>query len=262
MKLAAILVSLVIFTTRAGLLPAVAAGAEAAPSNVARVAEPLVKPALVPLAPGAVEPRGWLRDWALAAKDGITGHLDEWHPTFGDGWKGIPIKAPGAEPDGAGWPIEQCSYWLDGLVRLGYVLHDDALIQKANARLGPVVEGVNRGGTSLIYWKADKPSGFNSWAHSQMGRALVAWYQATGDKRILDALVKAYADYPAAMGHLDFTNVSGLCNVDAALETYCVQRRPPRAGARAGGDALARAPEHDAPVAGRAVHPRPCRDHL
>ena len=100
------------------------------------------------------------------------------------------------------------------------MLHDDVLIQKAKARLGLVVDGVNRGGTSLIYWKAGKPSGFNSWAHSQMGRALVAWYQATGDKRILDALVKAYADYPEAMGHLDFTDVSGLCNVDAALETY------------------------------------------
>ncbi|MGA2032463.1 MAG: beta-L-arabinofuranosidase domain-containing protein [Thermoguttaceae bacterium] len=216
-----ILVGLVILTTSAGALPAVAAGTETAPSNVARVAEPLVKPALIPLPPGAVQPAGWLRDWAMAAKDGITGHLDEWHPTFGDGWKGVPIKAPGAEPDGAGWPIEQCSYWLDGLVRLGYVLHDDVLIHKAAARLRPVVDGVHRGGTSLIYWKAGQPSGFNSWAHSHMGRALLAWYQATGDKRILAALVKAYADYPVAMGRLEFTDVSGLCNVDAALETYC-----------------------------------------
>jgi hypothetical protein len=53
-----------------------------------------------------------------------------------------------------------------------------------------------------------------------MGRALVAWYQATGDKRILAALVRAYADYPVPMGHLDFNDVSGLCNADAALETY------------------------------------------
>jgi len=80
----------------------------------------------------------------MAAKDGITGHLDEWHPTFGEGWKGVPIKAPGAEPDGAGWPIEQCSYWLDGLVRLGYVLHDDILIKKVKARLTPIVDGVNQ----------------------------------------------------------------------------------------------------------------------
>ena len=221
MKHATICVAFAVFATLTGVLPAVSAETETAASSVARVAEPLVKPTLMPLAPGAVEPRGWLRDWAMAAKNGITGHLDEWHPTFAEGWKGIPIKAPGAEPDGAGWPIEQCSYWLAGLVRLGYVLHDDVLIAKAKARLNPVVDGVNRGGTSFIYWKTDKPVGFNSWAHSQMGRALVAWYQATGEKRILDALVKTYADYPVAMGNLDFTGVSGLCNIDAALETYC-----------------------------------------
>ena len=204
----------------AGMLCAVAAATEAVANPCVRIAEPLVKPAFIPLPPGVVEPQGWLRDMALAARDGITGHLDEWHPTFGQGWKGVPIRAPGAEPDGAGWPIEQCSYWLDGLVRLGYALHDDALIQKARARLGLVVEGVNRGGTSFIYWKPGKPSGFNSWAHSQMGRALVAWYQATGEKRILDALVRAYADYPVPMGHLEFNDVSGLCNTDAMLETY------------------------------------------
>jgi hypothetical protein len=41
-----------------------------------------VEAALIPLPLGAVEPDGWLRDWAIAARDGITGHLDEYHPTF------------------------------------------------------------------------------------------------------------------------------------------------------------------------------------
>ena len=127
-----------------------------------------------------------------------------------------------AKPDGTGWPLEQGSYWLDGALRLGYVLHDDALVEKVTKRLSLVVDGVNRGGTSFIYWRKGKPQGvFNSWAHSHMGRALVAWYMATGDNRILDALVKAYCDYPTPMGHLEFqADVSGLCNIDAMLETY------------------------------------------
>ena len=76
-------------------------------------------------------------------------------------------------------------------------------------------------GTSFIYWKKGyKPTGFNSWAHSQMGRALVALYQGTGDRRVLNALVKVYADYPAKMGPIDFNDVRGLCNLDAMLETY------------------------------------------
>ena len=195
--------------------------ASAEPSNYPRAVEPAVKQAMIPLPPGAVEPAGWLRDWALAARDGITGHLDERHPTFRDGWKGIPIQSTGAEPDGMGWPIEQCSYWFDGALRLGFVLHDEALLKKIKARLDPIVDGVNKGTTSFIYWKKDiRPQGFNSWAHSHLGRALVAYYAATGEKRILDALVRVYSDYQAPMGSLKFDDVSGLCNIDAMLETY------------------------------------------
>lgn len=91
-----------------------------------------VKPAFLPLPPGAVEPEGWLRDWAQAARNGITGHLDEWHPTFAEGWKGVPVPSTGAKPDGTGWPIEPSAYWLDGAIRLGFVLHDEALIGKMN----------------------------------------------------------------------------------------------------------------------------------
>ena len=192
-------------------------------ANYARPYEPLVKPAFLPLPPGAVEPSGWLRDWAAAARHGITGHLDERHPTFADGWKGIPIEAPGANSQGTGWPIEQSAYWLDGALRLGFVLHDQALIDKIRARLDPVVDGVNKAplGTSFIYWrKGYKPQGFDSWANSQMGRALVALYQGTKDPRVLDALVKVYSDYPVPMGHLNFSDVTGLCNLDAILETY------------------------------------------
>ena len=112
--------------------------------------------------------------------EGITGHLDQRHACFRDGWKGIPITAPGAvSADGTGWPLEQCSYWLDGALRLGFVLHDQALIRKIRARLDPVVDGVNKAdfGTSLIYWKKGyKPEGFNGWANSQMGRA---WWRST-----------------------------------------------------------------------------------
>ena len=160
-----------------GLLagPTVAAG-DAEYSNYAGIAEPNVKPAFLPLPPGAIEPRGWLRDWALAARNGITGHLDEQHPTFRDAWKGTPVNAPNLPgvfaAEGTGGPLEQCAYWFDGALRLGYLLHDDALVEKVTKRLKPVVEGVNRSGNSFIYWKKGKPDHvFNSWRISHMGRA-------------------------------------------------------------------------------------------
>ncbi len=146
----------------------VAANIQSPAANYSRAAEPVAPPAFQPLPPGAVEPAGWLRDWAMAARDGTTGHLDERHPTFADGWKGVPIKAPGATADGTGWPIEQSAYWLDGALRLSLVLHDEALIRKIRARLDPVVDGVAKAapGISFVHWKPDfVPSGFDSWAH-------------------------------------------------------------------------------------------------
>ena len=197
-------------------------------ANYGRAGELAVAPALIPLPPGAVEPAGWLRDWALAAHNGLTGHLDDYCPTFRDGWKGFRVEAPDFSlADGTGAPLEQSSYWLDGLVRLGYALHDDALIQKAKARLDLVVNGVNRGGTSFIYWTSNPVHRFNSWAHSHMGRALVAWYEASGDPRVLDALVRVYRQYPVPLGNLDFAGdikdpcpISGLLNIDAMVEAY------------------------------------------
>lgn len=183
------------------------------------VAVPDIAPAYIPLPVGQVEPEGWLRDWAESARNGITGHLDERHDVFGKTWKG----APG---DGTGWPLEQCAYWLDGAIRLAFILHDEGLIKKIRARLDPVVDGIHSAdfGTSFIHWKKGyKPQEFDSWAHSHMGRALVALYQGTGEKRVLEALVKVYADYPESMGGLRVRNggdVSGLCNLDAMMETY------------------------------------------
>jgi hypothetical protein len=179
--------------------------------------------ALGPLPPGAVEPQGWLRDWAVAARDGITGHLDEYHPTFGEGWKGKPIDAPGARPDGTGWPLEQSSYWLDGLVRLGYALHDDGLIRKARARLDLVVDGVLAGGESFLYWRprAVAADPFNRWAHHHMGRALVAYYRASGDSRVLAALTRVYGG-GFALPDLQFGGLNGVENLDPMLETYAL----------------------------------------
>jgi len=57
--------------------------AEPAPRPLyARPCEPQVVPAFLPLPIGAVEPQGWLRDGAVSARNGITGHLDEWNPAY------------------------------------------------------------------------------------------------------------------------------------------------------------------------------------
>jgi hypothetical protein len=189
---------------------------------------PKIQPAFTPLPPGAVRPDGWLRDWARAAADGITGHLDERAAVYREGYRATEFTAKGVKPHGTGWPLEQCAYWLDGLVRLAYILDDPVLIAKARSRLDLVVDGVHNGGESLIYWrpKSELQDTFNNWAHSHMGRALVAYYQATGDRRILDALVKVYQAYPLPEFQPDFYPVNGMVNLDPLLETYALSGDP------------------------------------
>ena len=181
----------------------------------------------VPLEIGQVTPEGWLRQWGEDAAKGITGHLDEYQPVYGNGWKGFGFKARGAnEKDGTGWPIEQCSYWLDGATKLAYILGDKALQKKVSDRLNIVIDGVLNGANTFIWWKNDSIvfDGFNNWGHGIMGRALVSYYQATHQPRILDALNKVYSHYPMLsptdQGSLEGGLVRGSTNVDAMTETF------------------------------------------
>jgi uncharacterized protein len=207
-----------------GLALGAARGDEpAAPAPMSAAATPLVMFALTPLPLGRVEPRGWLRDWAVTMRNGITGYLDERNEVFENGWKGVAIHWSFSNADGTFWPLEQSAYWLDGAIRLGYILKDEALIRKIRDRLDPVVDGVHQaaGGTSFVHWKENwTPRGFDCWAQSHMGRALVALYQGSGERKVLDALVKVYSNYSTDLGPLDFADVRGLCNLDPMMETY------------------------------------------
>ena len=182
---------------------------------------------LVPLEIGQITPEGWLRQWGEAAARGITGHLDEYQSVYTNGWKGFGFKARGAnEKDGTGWPIEQCSYWLDGATKLAYILGDKALQKKVSDRLNIVVDGVLKGAGTFIWWKNDSIvlDGFNNWGHGIMGRALVSYYQATHQPRVLEALNKVYSRYamlsPTDQHSLETGLVRGSTNVDAMTETF------------------------------------------
>lgn len=190
-----------------------------------------VEPRFIQLPPGAVRPAGWLADWATAAAEGIVGDLDTRSVTFREAWKGTEFLAWRAPEDkeiyecmsSVGWPLEQGAYWLDGLVRLAYILDDPLLKKKAQARLDPVVAGVLQGGPSLIHWKplAQLDHFFENWAHGHLARALLAYYQASGDPRILQALVRVYRHYALPLydgsGH---GQVNGIINLGPMVDTY------------------------------------------
>ena len=125
---------------------------------------------LPPLPPGAVEPAGWLRDWCLAARDGFTGHMDEYDDEFKRAW------APDHQMTGEGllwykgaWPYEGGGYWFDGLARLGFALHDEALIQQAKRRLYAVADHMNTNGLLFLWWLDRNNPGRPESGHRRVG---------------------------------------------------------------------------------------------
>ncbi|MEC7265257.1 MAG: beta-L-arabinofuranosidase domain-containing protein [Bacteroidota bacterium] len=154
---------------------------------------PLIGKAYLDLPLGAIEPHGWLKDQLERMKNGMTGHLDEIYPEVvgeRNGWLG---------GDGDGW--ERGPYWIDGLLPLAYILDDEDLKAKVqpwiewtldnqyeNGYLGPIPfdtppkheEGLQRG--QRMDW----------WPKMVMLKILSQYYDATQDKRVIDALTKYF----------------------------------------------------------------------
>jgi uncharacterized protein len=197
--------------------------------NYARPFEPPTRPAFIPLPPGAVEPAGWLRDWCLAARNGFTGHMDDYDAEFKRAW------APDHKMTGDGllwfkgaWPYEGGGYWFDGLTRLGFALHDEALIEQAKNRLYAVADHMNPNGLLFLWWldrnsPGDRKAvnaalgGWPLWACGLLGRAMTGFYAGSGDKHVLETLEMAYGADTNCLRAI----TGSMSNPGPAFDTFC-----------------------------------------
>ena len=209
-------ISVLVALCTLGVTPTVAtlASESSPPKTSANYAPPyqtVARPALLTLPPGAVEPRGWLRDWALSVKDGYTGHMDDIHDEFKRAWtlECTPTGENLAWQKGS-WSLEGGAYWFDGLVELGFALKDEALLQQTRRRLYTVVDNMNTTGIQFLWWldRNDPETwkalyaangGFPIGKAGLLGRTLFKYYSATGDHAILSALEKAYGSDPTVL---------------------------------------------------------------
>ncbi|HOW68688.1 MAG TPA: glycoside hydrolase family 127 protein [Candidatus Paceibacterota bacterium] len=198
-------------------------------AHYARPFEPPTRPAFLPLPPGAVEPAGWLRDWCLAARDGFTGHMDDYDDEFKRAWaQDHKMTGEGLFWYKGGWPYEGGGYWFDGLARLGFALHDESLIGQAKRRLYAVADHMNTNGFLFLWWldrnspddrKAVRAAleGWPLWACGLLGRAMSGYYAGSGDRHILEALEKAYGSDPEGLRWI----TGNLSNPWPAFDAYC-----------------------------------------
>jgi hypothetical protein len=137
---------------------------------------PLKQNAYIKLPLGSVKPEGWLR-WQLEDQaEGLTGNLDDfWPDLVNSSWRG---------GDGEAW--ERGPYYLDGLIPLAFLLDDQRLIEKSKNWVEKIIASSSDSGWYGPAKNKDR------WPLAVANKVLMQYYEATGDKRATDVLLKYF----------------------------------------------------------------------
>jgi hypothetical protein len=154
-----------------------------------------------------IQPEGWIKEFLERQKTGLSGNIEvAGYPFDTKMWATEKIKGSTK----AWWPYEQTAYYIDGVHRLGLLLEDEALVQKAKTQTQYVLNHINpatgRVSTNLAdrWWR---------WPYAQFFRIFMTDYEVTGDNKIIDALHKHYLAFTASdfADDLELANVEELC---------------------------------------------------
>ena len=155
----------------------------------------MVNGTYVPFNVGEIKPEGWLRDWATLAARGMTRKIGEDFTEFVRGW---------ADPNQGGWwHYEQTAYYTDGFTRLGFLLDDTLLINRSRRVMEAVMARQRPNGyihsnnqKYVELWGTTDADYGLYWSEGVFCRAVLAYYSATHDQRVLDMLKRVYHNFP------------------------------------------------------------------
>jgi hypothetical protein len=151
-------------------------GREQSNTNYKVNIDPLSSNAYIKLPLGAVKPGGWLKSQLEIQATGLTGNIEEYWPDLTQSlWK-----------NGNGEAWERAPYFLDGLVPLAYLLNDEMLISKVKEWIEPILNSSTEPGWYGPSQNKDR------WPLAIANKVLMQYYEATGDKRALDVLLKYF----------------------------------------------------------------------
>jgi DUF1680 family protein len=163
---------------------------------------PLVPNALIKLPIGSIKPGGWLKEFLIRQKNGLTGHLGEisaWLQKEDNAW---------LDENGQGnWGWEEVPYWLKGYANIGYILEDHEMIREAMIWIEGTINSQQPNGFfgPDFAWKSyisedqrtDKQKQQelqvrDFWANMIMLYCLQSYYEYSGDERVIDLMTKYF----------------------------------------------------------------------
>ena len=137
-----------------------------------------------------IHPKGWLQTLLQRQHDGLTGHPEALsYPYNTCLWAGEISRAD--ESYGANWwRYEQTAYYTDGLLRLGYEINADEMVEKAMEGIEYTLAHPNEKGIL-----GNSTLEGITWPMSVFFRVLQAKYEHDGDERIPQALERHYLNF-------------------------------------------------------------------
>jgi uncharacterized protein len=150
----------------------------------------LAEPAFQPLPLGSIRPSGWLQRQLRIQADGLSGHLDQFWPDVAQSqWFGGTAE---------GW--ERAPYWLDGVIPLAWLLDDQPLKKRITGYIEHIVAHQRADGWYAPYPLDAVTKRYDMWAILLANKVLAQYHQATGDRRVLEAVVKSLRAMHAGLG--------------------------------------------------------------
>ena len=163
----------------------------------------------------AIQPTGWLQILLQRQRNGLTGHPEALsYPYNSCLWAGE-ISRSNENYGDNWWRYEQTAYYTDGLLRLGYELEADALVDKAmegiEYTLANATDAGMLGNRTLV--------GI-TWPMSVFFRVLQAKYEHDGDQRIPTALERHYLNFTADELAGGIVGGRNIMSIEGMLWTY------------------------------------------
>jgi len=168
----------------------------------------------------SLRPSGWLLHQLQIQANGLAGHLDEFWPDVAQsGWIG---------GNAEGW--ERGPYWLDGLVPLAFLLDDarlkakvqdwiDAILtrQQEDGWLGPVQDNI----------PVSRFRGFayDPWPVSVALKALIQYQDATGDPRVIPALLRFFQCLQRQLEHTPLRTWAKMRSAELLISVFWTYER-------------------------------------
>ena len=158
---------------------------------------PLQPSSLIKLPISAIEPEGWVREFLVRQKNGLTGQLNKisaWLQKENNAWLAA---------DGKGeWGWEEVPYWLKGYGNIGYILEDEEMIAEAKIWIEAVLNSQREDGDfgPDFAWKSyiseedrkHREVVRDFWPNMIMLYCLQSYYEYTADERVIELMKKYF----------------------------------------------------------------------